>query len=160
VASSAFDRLTSSLEYPMVIVTAATRRDIAGCLVGFHTQCSLDPPRYCVYLSTANHTYRVARRASHLLVHFLDRRQHELAQHFGELTGDEVDKFASVRWRPGPDGRTPRLVDVDTWLFGRVERRHDAGDHVAFVLDLVHTRRARRFSQLDFQQVRDLRAPH
>jgi flavin reductase (DIM6/NTAB) family NADH-FMN oxidoreductase RutF len=163
---SAFDRLMGSLDRPMVIVTAAHRRAIGGCLVGFSVQCSMDPPRYCVFLSKANHTYEVARRAGHLLVHFLDRRQHELAALFGEHTDEPdpgedepVDKWDVVTWRPGPDGRTPRLADVDAWIFAKVVSRHDAGDHVAFILDPVRVRTPRRLRQLGYQDVRDLTAP-
>jgi flavin reductase (DIM6/NTAB) family NADH-FMN oxidoreductase RutF len=166
---TAFERLMGALDHPMVIVTAASRRAIGGCLVGFSVQCSMDPPRYCVFLSKANHTYEVARRAGHLMVHFLDRRQHDLAALFGEHSdepdpdraepdAEPFDKFAHVAWRAGPDGRTPRLTDVDAWLFGKVVSRHDAGDHVAFVLDPVRTRTPRRLRQLGFQDVRDLRA--
>lgn len=158
--TSTFDRLTSSLDYPMVVVTAASREEMSGCLVGFFTQCSLDPPRFCVYLSRANHTHRVACRSSHLLVHFLHHGQHALAAHFGELSGDEVDKFDGIRWRPGPDGRTPCLVDVDAWLFGRIERRCDGGDHEGFVMEPLRIRCPRRFRQLGYRDVQDLDAPH
>jgi flavin reductase (DIM6/NTAB) family NADH-FMN oxidoreductase RutF len=158
--TSALDRLVASLDYPMIIVTAASRREITGCLVGFFTQCSLEPARFAVFMSKANHTYPVARRASHLMVHFLSRKQHGLASHFGELTGDEVDKFDGIRWKTGPDGRTPRLTDVDAWMFGRVIARHDTGDHVAHVLEPVSVKSPRRLRQLGFQEVRDLKAGH
>lgn len=153
-------RLTASLDYPMLIVTAASRREITGCLVGFFSQCSMDPVRFCVFLSKANHTFPIARRASHLMVHFLDHRQHELAAHFGELTGDEVDKFAGIKWKPGPDGRTPRLTSAGAWMFGKVLNRHDTGDHVAHILDPVAGKSPRKFRQLGFQDVRDLDAAH
>jgi len=39
-----------------------------------------------------------AAAASHLVVHVLRERDHRLADVFGELTGDEVDKFALVDW--------------------------------------------------------------
>jgi len=147
----------------MAVVTAASRGEIAGCLVGFQTQCSLDPPRLCVFLSRATYTQTVARKASHLMVHFLDQRQHDLASHFGEHTGDptspeHVDKFATVRWRPGPDKRTPKLTDVDAWVFGKIRDRFDGGDHEAFLLDPVRAGAPRRVRQLGFQQVRDLDA--
>jgi len=158
--SNALERLTGSLDYPMLVVTAATRRERSGCLVSFFTQCSIDPPRFCVYLSEANHTYLVARRATHLLVHFLDRKQHDLAASFGESTGDVVDKFDGVRWRPGPDGRTPRLTEVDAWMFGRIERRVDGGDHRGHVLEPLQVRWPRRFRALGYQAVRDLHAAH
>jgi flavin reductase (DIM6/NTAB) family NADH-FMN oxidoreductase RutF len=158
---SAFERVVGALDYPMVVVTAASRGLIAGCLVGFQTQCSMEPPRLCVFLSRANHTHAVARKASHLMVHFLDHRQHDLAAHFGEVTGDPAapdhgDKFAGVR--PGPDKRTPKLADVDAWVFGKIRDRFDGGDHEAFLLEPVRAGAPRRLRQLGFQDVRDLDA--
>ncbi|MGW0748560.1 flavin reductase family protein [Streptomyces sp. NPDC002587] len=118
---------------PMYVVTAAAGGERAGCLVGFASQCSIDPPRFVVWLSTANHTYGVARGASHLTVHLLRRDQRELARLFGGECGDRVDKFARVGWRPGREG-SPVLTDVRTWFTGRVEARTVGGDHVGFFL--------------------------
>ena len=53
--------LAGNLDYPMIIVTATSRSgERSGCLVGFHTQCSIHPPRWAVYLSIENHTYAIA----------------------------------------------------------------------------------------------------
>ena len=43
-----FGALTSALDYPMFIVTVAPDGGRAGCLVGFATQCSIDPVRFLV----------------------------------------------------------------------------------------------------------------
>ncbi|HEX8931084.1 MAG TPA: flavin reductase, partial [Actinomycetota bacterium] len=43
---AALDRLVDRLDYPMLIVTAETDGERAGCLVGFATQCSIEPPRF------------------------------------------------------------------------------------------------------------------
>lgn len=59
----AFDSVMASLDAPMAVVTTAVDDERAGCLIGFHAQSSIDPGRYCVWLSKANHTYRVAWRA-------------------------------------------------------------------------------------------------
>jgi flavin reductase (DIM6/NTAB) family NADH-FMN oxidoreductase RutF len=160
MGTSPLANLTRSLDYPMVVVTVATSRERSGCLVGFMTQCSLDPVRFSVYISKENHTHHVARRASHLMVHFLADGHHDLAAHFGELTGDCTDKFTGVAWHPGPDGHTPLLAAVDAWVFGRIERRHDGGDHRGYVLDPVEVHCTRPFHQLGFQDVRDLHAAH
>jgi flavin reductase (DIM6/NTAB) family NADH-FMN oxidoreductase RutF len=86
-----------------------------------------------VWLSKANHTYQVARAATCLTVHLLDRDQHELAALFGGRTGDRVDKFAQVRWTRGHGGSVV-LEDAAAWFVGTVEQRVDGGDHVGFVL--------------------------
>jgi flavin reductase (DIM6/NTAB) family NADH-FMN oxidoreductase RutF len=152
-----FERLMASLDQPMVVVTAATRRAVAGCLVGFSAQCGSDPPRYCVFIAKANPAYDVMRRAGHVMVHFLDRRQADVATAFetgATLGGGDVEDGLPLPWRPGPDGRTPRLTAIDTWVFGRVVGRHDIGDHVAFVLDPLRERVPRRVRPLGSQQVR------
>ncbi|WP_052489512.1 flavin reductase family protein [Streptomyces sp. 150FB] len=121
------------LDHQMYVVTAASGGTRAGCLVGFASQCSISPERFMVWLSKENHTYRVALEAPFLGVHLLAPEQFGLAELFGSRTGDLVDKFAEVPWRPGPGG-TPVLTDVPAWFVGRVERHTDGGDHVGFVL--------------------------
>ncbi len=119
----------------MVIVTAAYRGERGGCLAGFHTQCSIDPPRVAVWVSKANHTLRVALQASHLGVHYLEPRDIELARRFGELSGDDVDKFAGCAVEEGPDG-VPLLADCRNRLVGpRVSFSDDGCDHVCFVVE-------------------------
>jgi flavin reductase (DIM6/NTAB) family NADH-FMN oxidoreductase RutF len=76
----------------MIVVTASYGDERAGCLVGFHSQCSIAPVRYAVWLSRANYTCRVALQASHVGIHFLSREDESLARLFGEQTGDEIDK--------------------------------------------------------------------
>ena len=102
----------------------------AGCLVGFHAQSAIDPRRYCVWLSKANHTYRVALRSTHLAVHFLTQDDVEVAEHFGTLTGDDVDKFAGLDVRTGPDG-VPLLERCPNRLtLRRTVLMDEGGDHL------------------------------
>ena len=74
----AFQQLVAAVDYPMYVVTAAVpdERERSGCLVGFATQCSMDPPRMIVCLSRTNHTYRVAQRGGRIVevpIDFVDR---------------------------------------------------------------------------------------
>lgn len=130
------DGFFDPLDPDMCVVTAVAGGERAGCLVGFASQCSIHPPRYTVWLSKANHTYRVALAAEHLAVHLLARDQRDLAELFGGETGDTVDKFAGLDWRAGPGGAVV-LTDVAAWFVGTVLHRTDGGDHVGFVLDPV-----------------------
>ncbi|MFF4443900.1 flavin reductase family protein [Streptomyces sp. NPDC001502] len=127
------DPMTDVLDGPVYVVTAASGGERDGCLVGFASQCSIDPPRFTVWLSIANRTYRVAREAECLTVHLLHRDDRALAELFGGETGDEVDKFARVAWRPGEAG-SPVLEQVRIWFTGRIEGRIEGGDHVGFLL--------------------------
>jgi flavin reductase (DIM6/NTAB) family NADH-FMN oxidoreductase RutF len=118
--------LVSELDYPMFIVTVAAAGERAGCLVGFATQCSIDPPRFLVCLSDKNMTYRVAQGADAMIVHLVPRGAEGLAELFGSQTGDAIDKFERCRWRTGPRG-IPVLEDCGNWFAGRVLDRMDAG---------------------------------
>jgi flavin reductase (DIM6/NTAB) family NADH-FMN oxidoreductase RutF len=133
-ADQTFTHLMGELDYLMLIVTTVSGERRAGCLVGFSTQCSIDPPRYLVCLSDKNHTTRVAADASALAVHFVPDTAEDLAELFGSQTGDDSDKFAQCDWHPGPEG-LPLLDGCRRWFAGRILQRERLGDHIGFLLD-------------------------
>jgi flavin reductase (DIM6/NTAB) family NADH-FMN oxidoreductase RutF len=154
-----FNALMGELDYPMFIVTVAHGNQRAGCLVGFATQCSIDPPRFLVCISKANHTYRVAREADTLAVHFVPTDAEPLAELFGGQTGDEVDKFARCEWRPGPGG-VPLLSACPNRFVGRVLVREDGGDHVLHVLEPVAAERGHRDGAFTFHRAKRIDPGH
>jgi flavin reductase (DIM6/NTAB) family NADH-FMN oxidoreductase RutF len=155
-----FDAIVSELEYPMIVATVAADGERAGCLVGFSTQCSIDPSRYAVFISNRNRTADVAARARTMIVHFLRASDRGLAHLFGEETGDEISKFDRCSWRPGPDD-TP-VVDGCDWFAGVVLDRVDVGDHVLYLLDVTGDGDGAKAEepQLGFQAVRGFEAGH
>ena len=164
MAESPFHALTSVVDYPMFVVTCAHDGARAGCLVGFATQCSIDPPHYLVCISQANHTEKVARGADVLAVHLLSADQRDVAELFGSETGDEVDKFEQCRWEEGPSG-VPLLAGCPNRFVGRVADRVDLGDHTGYVLDVSDATtgvgaETAGFRPLTFQQVRHLHPGH
>ncbi|KKZ70891.1 flavin reductase family protein [Streptomyces showdoensis] len=157
-----FSAFTEQLDSPMYVVTAASPGGRGGCLVGFASQCSIDPPRFVVWLSTANHTYRVARAAEHLTVHLLHRGDRATAELFGGETGDRTDKFAELSWRPG-EGGSPVLDSLSTWFTGRIHARIEGGDHVGFLLAPVAAGSSGSGASaplLRYRELRDLDAGH
>jgi flavin reductase (DIM6/NTAB) family NADH-FMN oxidoreductase RutF len=156
----AVDSLMSSMDAPLVVVTTAVGAERAGCLVGFHSQASIDPVRYCVWISKANHTYRLAVRATHLAVHFLTRDDLDTAELFGTLSGDDVDKFAGLRVEPGP-GDVPLLLDLPHRLVVRRTALLDEGsDHVCVTSHAVDATSAGRFEPLRLHQATHLVPGH
>ena len=129
-----FNELTAELDYTMLIVTTAADGRRAGCLVGFATQCSIDPPRFVVFLSDKNRTLRIAERSDALMVHFVPADAVGLVELFGARTGDEVDKFACCSWKEGPGG-LPLLEEVPRWFAGRILERFGVGDHIGFLIE-------------------------
>jgi flavin reductase (DIM6/NTAB) family NADH-FMN oxidoreductase RutF len=159
-AEQAFDSIVASLDGPMVVVTAAVGSERAGCLVGFHAQSSIDPKRLTVWLSKANHTYRVALRATHFAVHFLATDQFAIARHFGTTTGDDGDKFVAWPSNSGPGG-VPILADVPQWMaLRRVALLDEGGDHVCVVGEVTAAHSEHGFTPLRLSQVAHLQAGH
>ena len=156
--TQAFEGIMAGVELPSYVVTTAAGGEQAGCLVRFATRCSIDPPRFGVWLSKLNHTYRVADAATTLVVHLLRDGDHDLAQRFGGESGDDVDKFADVDWRPGPD-ECPVIQRLD-WFAGTIVDRVDTGDHVAFVLVPRGGRCVRSAGQLPAAAVGDIEPGH
>jgi flavin reductase (DIM6/NTAB) family NADH-FMN oxidoreductase RutF len=153
-----FHQLVGQLSYPMLIVTAAGGDDRGGCLVGFHTQCSIDPPRFLVCLSQQNHTFRVAARSDKMGVHFLDASNYDLSVLFGEQTGDQVDKFAECPWQSRRG--VPILTGVRGWFIGRILNRTVLGDHTGYLLEPEETGLDGALHQLSFPHVKDMQPGH
>lgn len=126
-----FSRL---VDPPLYVLTVADEHENSGCLIGFASQVSIFPPRFLACISEVNHTAEAAARAAVLAVHLLGADQKALAAHFGELTGDEVDKFAGVAWHPGPFG-APLLQAARAVFEGRVLERYRFGDHTGYLLE-------------------------
>jgi flavin reductase (DIM6/NTAB) family NADH-FMN oxidoreductase RutF len=133
--ADAFDTIAGRLDYPMFVATTiGPGGERAGCLVGFATQCSIDPRRFLVCMSDKNRTYRVLRGAEAMALHVLPEDAGDLAELFGGETGDDADKFDRCEWRDGPE-RLPILARCPSWFAGRVVDRIDLGDHVGHVLE-------------------------
>jgi flavin reductase (DIM6/NTAB) family NADH-FMN oxidoreductase RutF len=140
------------LDYPMFIATVPGD----GCLIGFATQCSIDPLRFLACLSNKNRTYRLARDAEHMAVHVVPEDRMDLAKLFGGETGDDVDKLEHCEWSEGPGG-VPLIAGCPR-LVGRILRSFEVGDHVAFELDVLETEGSA--PPLRFQQAKRIDAGH
>jgi len=157
-AAKTFLKLAGSVDYPLFIVTAADGERREGCVIGFASQTSFDPPRFLACLSRANRTYRLAPAVDALAVHLIPRDRQDLVGLFGGETGDEIDKFARCAWRAGPLG-LPILDDCPSWFAGSIRARVDLGDHLGCLLDPLEARYVPG-EVLYFQQVKDIDPGH
>jgi flavin reductase (DIM6/NTAB) family NADH-FMN oxidoreductase RutF len=160
MSSRPFEKIMASLDPPLVVVTTAVGDERAGCLVGFHAQSSIDPERYCLWLSKANHTYRVALRSTHLGIHFLTSHDMQLAELFGTKTGDTTDKFAGLNVATSPEG-VPVLGDCSQRLIvRRIALLDESGDHVCISTQPVSADTTGPFEPLRLSQAGHLTPGH
>lgn len=155
-----FDDLMAAANPPLVIVTTSAESRPAGCLVGFHVQSSISPQHYCVWLSKANHTYRVALRATHLAVHFVTEHDFDLAKRFGTQSGEDTDKFAGLEFDEGLGG-VPLLTALPHRLIGSRTAMLDLrGDHACVELAVEDAWNDGDFEPLRFRAARHLSPGH
>lgn len=160
MTSDPFSAIVTALNPPLVVVTTAVDEKRAGCLVGFHAQSSIDPERYCIWLSKANYTCGVASRAAYFAVHFLERNDLRIAELFGTLSGDSTDKFAGLEIATGP-GDVPLLADCPRRLVARRTALLDeGGDHVCLAADVVFAESPGPFEPLRLSQADHLEPGH
>jgi flavin reductase (DIM6/NTAB) family NADH-FMN oxidoreductase RutF len=158
-AAATFNALVGDLEYPMFIVTARADGEPLGCLVGFATQASIDPPRMAVCLSHTNRTFRHGRDAPALGVHCVPAHATALAELFGGETTDEVDKFGRCAWHDGPGG-VPLLDECPNRFVGRVVWHADAGDHDLFLLEPFAAEHGTGEDEFSFHRAKRIEAGH
>jgi flavin reductase (DIM6/NTAB) family NADH-FMN oxidoreductase RutF len=158
-AEADFNELVGELDYPMFIVTTRAGDELAGCLIGFATQCSIDPPRFLVCLSDKNRTTRLAQQADALAVHFVPSSADHLAKLFGGQTGDEVDKFAKCDWHEGAHG-LPILNECDNWFAAAILDRRPVGDHIAHLLAPIEAHTGTPLNEFTFHRARRIDPGH
>lgn len=156
----AFAALTAAADPAMVVVTTAVEGEQAGCLVGFHAQASISAAHYCLWLSKANHTYRVGLRATHFAIHFPTTRDLDLATRFGTRSGQDEDKFAGLEISADESG-VPLLEALPhRMLVERLTLLDDGGDHVCITATVRSARSSGRFAPLRLSDVAHLQAGH
>lgn len=135
--ADAFARWVRAANAAMIAVTASGDGVVDASLVGFHSQSSIEPEHYTVWLSKKNRTTRLARRCAVLGVHLLGEDQFDLAERLGAVTeDDDPTKLEGIRSRRHTSGAV-LLTDCPTWFVGRIARRLPGGDHHGFVLEPI-----------------------
>jgi flavin reductase (DIM6/NTAB) family NADH-FMN oxidoreductase RutF len=130
---STVDAFIDTSDYPLYVVTCSADGEDSGCLVGFVTQCSIEPVNFIVCISKVNHTFGVAIRSRGLAIHRLGSDQRDVATLFGGESGDWVDKFSRIHWHRGVTG-APILAECTAFVEGPITHRTSGGDHEAFVV--------------------------
>ena len=143
-----FGALMASTDPPLIVVTTVAEDERAGCLVGFHAQSSIDPQHYCIWLSKANHTYRVGLRATHFGVHFLTTADLAIAKRFGTLTGEDTDKFAGVDLDVDPHGVPLLAACPNRMSLERIALLDEGSDHVCVTNRVTSSHTGGRFEPL------------
>jgi flavin reductase (DIM6/NTAB) family NADH-FMN oxidoreductase RutF len=119
-----FRRLT--LGVYVVGVADGDRRD--AFTAAWVMQVAFDPLLLALSINPDNASYSLLQGGQGFAVSVLRQDQLELARHFGTRSAREVDKLASIAWRPGRTG-APILADALAYFDCRLTGSMPAGDH-------------------------------
>lgn len=134
--AAAFREALGQFPTGVTIVTAAGADRLVGMTVNSFASVSLDPPLVLWSVAKATASFAVFMAADAYAVHFLNAGQSDLAMRFA---GRIDDKFAGLDHGPGVTG-APVLAGVEPLLECRVWARHDGGDHMILVGEVVSIR--------------------
>jgi 3-hydroxy-9,10-secoandrosta-1,3,5(10)-triene-9,17-dione monooxygenase reductase component len=113
----------------IVVVTAAGPDGPLGFTCQSFSSLSLDPPLVSLAPARTSSTWPRIRDVGAFCVNVL-AADHE--QHSARFARSGIDRFAGVRWRPGPGG-APVLDGVAAWVVATLEHEYDGGDHTIAV---------------------------
>jgi flavin reductase (DIM6/NTAB) family NADH-FMN oxidoreductase RutF len=116
----------------IVVVTAATPAGPIGFTCQSFASLSLEPPLVSFAAARTSTTWPRIREADTFCVNVLAADHQELSAGFARSSGDGVDKFAGVVWRPSPSG-APVLDGVSAWIDCTLWAEYDGGDHTIAV---------------------------
>ncbi len=118
-------------------VAIVTARKSSGSPTGFTatsvTSLSAVPPRATFNMSQFASSYPALRSSEHLLIHFLGTRHIDLATQF---SGDSGSRFDGVELLDGPEG-LPLIPGATAYVVGKIVARHETGDAVTVVVEIV-----------------------
>jgi flavin reductase (DIM6/NTAB) family NADH-FMN oxidoreductase RutF len=126
------------ISYGLYVVTSANGDQRNGYVANTVFQVTSKPARFAVACNKDNYTCDLIRQSQVFAVSILQQDTNaELIGLFGYQSGRTVDKFASVRHRPGQTGAPILLEDTLAWFECRVLQTIDVGTHLLFVGEVV-----------------------
>ena len=137
MTASAAARLRESLGCFVTGVTVITTRGEDGELYGLtansFSSVSLDPPLVLFNLSRTADCFAAFESVNFFAVNVLRSDQEALS---GRFATKDIDKWSGVAWRPGY-ADSPVLDGAIATFECRVTARHEGGDHVIYVGEVV-----------------------
>ena len=129
-------RLREALGNFVTGVTVITTRhgdELHGLTANSFSSVSLDPPLVLFSLSRKADCFAAFESASHFAVNVLRSNQEPLSNRFATK---DIDKWSGVTWRAGL-GDCPLLDGAIANFECRIADRHEGGDHVIYVGEVV-----------------------
>ena len=117
----------------ITVITTRSEGELHGLTANSFSSVSLEPPLVLFSLSRTADCFDAFERTEAFAVNVLRSDQEALSSRFATKN---VDKWTHVGWRPGY-GDCPLLDGAVATFECRVTARHEGGDHVIYVGEVV-----------------------
>jgi flavin reductase (DIM6/NTAB) family NADH-FMN oxidoreductase RutF len=114
------------------VVTLRSGDRVNGYAAGWVVRVSEVPVMIQVAVWERNYSFELAQDAKHFAVHILEEGQQDVARHFGQQCGRDIDKLEGFDVRSGATG-VPILEDCLAHLECEVVFRQRFGDHIVLI---------------------------
>ena len=117
----------------VTVVTTRNGGELHGLTANSFSSVSLDPPLVLFSLSRTADCFEAFRHTDYFAINVLRSDQEELSNRFATK---DIDKWSGTGWRSGI-GECPLLDGAIATFECRVTARHEGGDHVIHVGEVV-----------------------
>lgn len=117
----------------VAIITSSGSEGYLGATVSSFSSVSLDPPLILFSMGRQSKAFAAWESVEHFAVNILAEEQSVLSTQFARAMSD---KWSGVRMRTGIGG-SPLLADALVWLECKSYAKHDGGDHVIIVGEVL-----------------------
>jgi flavin reductase (DIM6/NTAB) family NADH-FMN oxidoreductase RutF len=138
--------------YPMHLALLTVGQNLMP--VAWWTPISKDPFRFLIAMDMRNHSLELLRTHGEAALHFMPWQDRKRVVRAGYQTGAEINKAAALHFRLAPASKlkTTRRIEGALSTFELTvaqELGGMSGDHVPFVMDVVHVHTQERPSSAE-----------
>ena len=117
----------------VTVITTRSEEELYGLTANSFSSVSLDPPLVLFSLSRTAECFAAFQSSKHFAVNVLRSDQEALSNRFATK---DIDKWSGVGWAPGQGG-CPLLDGAVATFECRITARHEGGDHVIYVGEVL-----------------------
>jgi flavin reductase (DIM6/NTAB) family NADH-FMN oxidoreductase RutF len=123
---------------PVVLVTCGVEKPNVVTLAWVGTVCS-DPPTVAIAIRPSRHSHRLIEETGEFVVNIPGQDLLEVADHCGQVSGREVDKFAEfgLTQEQAAEVKVPLIAECPVNMECRVLQKLELGAHDLFLGEVV-----------------------
>ena len=125
--------------YGLYIVSSASGSKRNGYVSNTVFQVTADPPQFAIACSKNNLTTSLIKQSGNFGITVLEKdTSADIIGTFGYKSGNEIDKFSSVRFKTGETGSPILLENAIAYFECEVVQELDVGSHLLFIGKVVN----------------------